>query len=842
MTDPSGCNHWELIKRHFEAAQSLSDEQLEAYIAKQADLDPSLCNELKALIRAHRDTVPFTTPFWNPVLIHDQSMYTPGDRIGKYEVIERIGSGGMGEVYKAKRLDHYETHVAIKVVREHVATPTMIERFQAERQTLATLNHPNIISIFDGGTTASGMPFIVMELLEGSSVTTHCNEAQLSLKDMLSLFCTVCEAVQCAHQSFVVHGDLKPSNVMVDKNGDIKLLDFGIALDSSSHDLGTNTHAADHANAFTIGCASPEQATGGSITAATDVYSLGLMLYELLTGVRAYSVSGMSRSEATQCITELEPPLASASMRMNKDQSRFSEACVSGELDAIVQRAIQKDPADRYQSAQHLADDLRRHLECKPIHAYPRTRKYTALKCIQRNKSASIFAGIGLLFASIAVASISAGYVQARIANAESQRQRQRDNAQDTVEFLETILAQASPFGKDRPMSVEQALRNSDQMIRTELSEHPEVAANVHLAVGRIYMDLFLFDKAVPHLQDAYTHFEHAQHPVEPTTYADCVSMLARAKSDLVWTLEINSQDVVHLQEQVLSLRKEQYTSPHPLIAETLGDLALAHWAQDPHKPASDLVLELYLQSMAMFTQLGMEKSPLCAEVHVGIAHTYSSRFENSLAEMHFSHGVEIYSQSTEVATPFSLKAQNAYARILSRIGKKDQALDWFNRSIEQSPMHWVVRAEVEARWGRLFELLDADPRSDQNQTLLDTIGRQTKLYLQASPNDESLINLLNLLESASATDTADLFDSAIPVFIEQQRQFPVSLPEHLHTFTQASVIMFGKDWTLAMLYSYLAEYSSTNPTDQQVPAVLRSLISQVQAILPIPGPSNGDS
>jgi|GEM_PF-7078738 len=754
-------------------------------------------------------------------------MYAPGDQIGKYEVIKQIGSGGMGEVYKAKRLDHYETHVAIKVVREHVATPAMIERFQAERQTLATLNHPNIVSIFDGGTTASGMPYIVMELLEGSSVTKHCKDAQLSIQEMLALFYAVCEAVQCAHQSFVVHRDLKPSNVMVDKNGDVKLLDFGIASDSTAYEIGKGPIASDQTNAFTLGCASPEQATGGSITAATDVYSLGLILYELLSGARAYSVSGMLRQVATRFICEHEPPSPSDSIRINKTKSRFSEACVRGELDAIVQRAIQKSPADRYQSAQHLADDLRRHLECKPIEAYPKTPTYTALKYFKRNKAASIFAGIGLLFAAIAVASISIGYVQARSANSESQRQR--DNAQDTVEFLETILAQASPFGKDRPMSVEEALRNSDQMIESELRDHPEVAANVHLAVGRIYMELFLFDKAVPHLQKAYTHFEHAEHPVDPAVLAECMSMLARAQSDLVWTLETDSQEVVHLQEQVLSIRQALYTSPHPMIAETLGDLALAHWAQDPHKPASDLVLELYLESLAMFTQLGLEYSPLCAEVHVGIAHAYSSRFENELAQIHFARGVEIYSQSTNSATPFSLKAQYAYAYILSRIGKKSQALNWYDRSIEQSPQHWVVRAEVEARWGRLFELLAEDPEADHNRALMDTMIRQAMLYLQTAPNDDQLTDLLAQLRAASLPDTPGLFALVIPVFIEQQRQFPVSLPDHLHSFVRVGLMMYGKNWTLTMLNRYLSQLESSNPSDQQVPTVLRDLIAQLQ-------------
>ena len=338
-----------------------------------------------------------------------------GTRIGAYKAVREIGHGGMGTVYLGERDDeHYHQQVAIKLINPGLGGETIRRRFRNEMQILADLNHPNIARLFDGGETGEGVPYLVMEYVDGTPINAYCNEHNLSTEQRLKLFCTVCDAVQYAHQHLVIHRDIKPGNILVTSEGLPKLVDFGIAK------LLTNGMSAADAGAtampfMTPEYASPEQVRGVSVTTATDVYSLGVVLYELLSGQLPYRFKSRLPHEVAQTICEQDPERPSSTSRKRLD----------ADLDNIVLMAMRKEPERRYGTAQQFAEDIQRHLDGLPVRARHDTFSYRAGKFIRRQKVA---VGAAALIAITLLVGIIATAWQARVARAERARSERRFN------------------------------------------------------------------------------------------------------------------------------------------------------------------------------------------------------------------------------------------------------------------------------------------------------------------------------------------------------------------------------------------------------------------------------
>jgi tRNA A-37 threonylcarbamoyl transferase component Bud32/tetratricopeptide (TPR) repeat protein len=314
-----------------------------------------------------------------------------GRRVGAYRLVRELGRGGMGAVWLAERADQrFEQQVAIKLLKRGTDTEEVLRRFRAERQILARLDHPGIARLFDGGETDDGLPFFVMEYVAGGEcLTTFARQQALSFNGRLQLFQKVCAAIQFAHQHLVVHRDLKPGNILVTPEGEPKLLDFGIARLLEPGEGGTTT--AVDSRRLTPAYASPEQAQGGPITTATDIYSLGALLYELLTEQSPYKFSSdrPSPAELLRVVAEQDPRRPSL-VAMSRDSRRR----LRGDLDNIILRALAREPARRYANASGLADDLQRHLSGRPVRARPNTMSYGARKFIGRNKVAVAAGGL----------------------------------------------------------------------------------------------------------------------------------------------------------------------------------------------------------------------------------------------------------------------------------------------------------------------------------------------------------------------------------------------------------------------------------------------------------------
>lgn len=318
-----------------------------------------------------------------------------GERIGAYRILRAIGRGGMGAVYLAERADGaFDKLVAIKILKRGTDTDEVLRRFRSERQILARLNHPNIAGLLDGGETDDGLPYFVMEYVNGIPITTYAREHKLTVADRLNLFRVVCSAVGYAHQNLVIHRDLKPNNVLVSDTGDVKLLDFGIAklVDEAEFNVTLTLHRA-----MTPEYASPEQVKGQPVTTVSDVYSLGVLLYELLAGERPYKLKTRSQIDITKAICQQEPDRPSTVVGRTKKPEIALRNLLRGDLDNIVLKALRKEPERRYVSVDQFSADIRRHLEGLPVRARKITAAYRLSKFVQRYKIGVIAAGLVVL-------------------------------------------------------------------------------------------------------------------------------------------------------------------------------------------------------------------------------------------------------------------------------------------------------------------------------------------------------------------------------------------------------------------------------------------------------------
>jgi non-specific serine/threonine protein kinase/serine/threonine-protein kinase len=369
-----------------------------ALIAERCGNDRALLREVESLLEQTTDSFENFAESATESLRQKMSSLTPGQRVGAYAIVRELGRGGMGAVYLAQRADGaFEKQVAIKVLKRGTDTDEVLRRFQSEREILARLNHPNIAGLLDAGTTDDGLPYFVMDYVDGKPITRYADEHGLSLTERLNLFRVVCSAVGYAHQNLIIHRDLKPNNVLVTNEGEVKLLDFGIAklmqqVESEQLDVTVTM-----LRVMTPEYASPEQVKGEPVTTVSDVYSLGVFLYELLTGERPYKFTRRTPDVITKAICEQEPERPSTAVARATPKSKFEirdSKTLRGDLDNIVLKALRKEPERRYRSVDQFSGDIRRHLEGLPVQARQDTAAYRASKFVQRHKLGVVAAGL----------------------------------------------------------------------------------------------------------------------------------------------------------------------------------------------------------------------------------------------------------------------------------------------------------------------------------------------------------------------------------------------------------------------------------------------------------------
>ena len=448
------------VRALFEAVVECGPETRAEYLLAATPDDPELRAEVASLLAAldsAGDALERPPAELLAQALADDGAALEGARVGPYELVRRIGVGGMGAVYEAVRADdQFRKRVAVKLLRPSTESDLAIRRFRYERQILANLDHPNIAGLLDGGVTADGSPYLVMEYVEGAPITTWCDRQRLSIRARVRLFGQVCAAVRHAHQNLVVHRDLKPGNILVAQDGTVKLLDFGIAkLLREEEGMDQLPATRGGARACTPEYASPEQIRGLPVGTTSDVYALGVVLFELLGGRRPFDLDGRLLSEVERVICESPPPrpssvvteaAASASGERSAERLRGR---LAGDLDAIVLTAIRKEPERRYGSAEQLARDLERYLDGLPVSARNDSFGYRAGKFVRRRR-------LELAATLIVVLSLAGGVAATMRQARHVEVARARTAAIN--DFLLTMLGAANPGSLGRDVTVREVL------------------------------------------------------------------------------------------------------------------------------------------------------------------------------------------------------------------------------------------------------------------------------------------------------------------------------------------------------------------------------------------------
>lgn len=462
MSKPPACSpaQWARVKELVADALERPEGERAAFLAAAAPDDPLIQREAAELLAFAANDEDTSRPLQGALA----SLSEPsrlGQQIGNWRIQRELGRGGMGAVFLAERADHeFQKLAALKILKRGTDTDEVLHRFRTERQILARLDHPNIARLLDGGTTPDGLPYLVMEWVDGERITDWCQAHRLSVRERVALFLRVCDAVHFAHRNLVVHRDLKPGNLLVTREGEPKLLDFGIAkLLAPSDDPEGTLITADGFQRLTPAYASPEQVRGLPVTTASDIYSLGALLFELLTGLapHRFATQQPSPTELLRVVAEEEAPRASA---IATDPAR--QRALRGDLDNILRHALRKDPAERYADVTALAEDLRRHLEGRPVRARPATWGYRAGRFVRRNPL-----GVGaaaLLFVTLA-GGIAATLMQKR--QAEERFNEVRQLARAVIFDYHDAIAPLPGSTPVREKLVKDALAYLDRLARS---------------------------------------------------------------------------------------------------------------------------------------------------------------------------------------------------------------------------------------------------------------------------------------------------------------------------------------------------------------------------------------
>ena len=623
---------WQKLKNIFSEALELEDDEREAYIDKSCGEDEKLKEEVLSLLAAYDthgaiDNSP--EQLMKASFLHYKPGKKEGEQIGPYKIIQTTGHGGMASVYLAKRADgQFEQEVALKLLQTGFTSENQNRRFITERQILATLNHENIARLLDGGIIGNGQPWFAMEYVEGRPIDDHCDANQLTINQRLNLFLKVCDAVQFAHRKLIIHRDLKPSNILVTKEGKLKLLDFGIAKALNPEEVATEAGPKTRTGLLplTPSYASPEQIRGDGVTAASDIYQLGMVLYELLTGCRPYEVSGRTPGEMEQIICEKQPARPGTAvtkllpeLKDNKNAPReVSQARqtkpdklrkhLQGDLDTIVLKALRKEPDRRYDSVGQLTADIRNYMSGRPVMAHPDSMGYRVRKFMWRHKSGvAAFALIMLLLIGYAV---TITWQSERIQAALERAKQETAKAEQVTGFLMDMFKASNPeksLGDTIPARVllERGIEQAER-----LNDQPQIQAQMLDVTGRVYMNLGQFAKAQGLLDTA------------------------------------------------LNIRRTHLDSSHPDISESLHNMGVLFWENGKYKKANR-----YLRKALT------RKQKIYDKAHESLANTMSVRANVLKERRKFKEAEPFYRKALEINRKIHGEKHESVANNLNNLG-----------------------------------------------------------------------------------------------------------------------------------------------------------------------------
>lgn len=768
----------------FLQAAELAGAEREAFLSSIREREPQLRRKVDCLLEALERTervAPGATPSGvgqNPP--GERVELAPGAVVGTYRLSRKLGRGGMGTVFLVEALEEDGGPPrALKVMSGGFKTRDLVRRFHLERRVLASLDHPYIAQLIDAGATNDGRPFLVMDFVEGEPIDTYCQRLSLPLKARLELFLEVCRVVSYAHSKLVIHRDLKPSNILVTPSGEPRLLDFGMAklLSAGAEDLEAT---GSQFRAMTPSYASPEQVLGDPVTVQSDVYGLGLLLYELLTGQRAQRVKARAYADIHRVIVEQEPraphraveaqlrgkgsaEAAGIQSTLSEKLARQMHRRLQGDLGTIVLKALRKQPGERYSSVERLIQDLRSYLAGQPILARPATLSYRLAKFLGRYRLATtVLSLVFVMGLGFAVASA----VQARrLASERDSSEIARQQATELASFLGDLF-EGSPIdaGSDR-LTVKALLDRGAQRLASEPRD-AQGRAGLLEALGRAYRRQGYFQEARPILEEALSLRRQKTHELHVET--------TRALQELAWIHleEGDYQRSIKLLKQALEIRQRDLGPDHLDVAEILLDLAQTQGRADRF----ELARQPALQALAIYREQ-LEPGDvrfLPALYEVGELSFQLGEYE--LAEESLAEAIPILEQSGKVISPEGGSLFTLQGRVLLDRGQHREAIEAFRRALDaytstygsdhpscNSVHGGLGRAysriaeydKAEEEYRRSYEMTRAihGPSHDLTATSLHNLGKVTYLKGDLSGAEDLLRQALEIYESSLGDD-----------------------------------------------------------------------------------------
>ena len=737
MNEPADAARWHRLHQLLDECLDLSAEARAVRLADLAREDEALACELQRLLDAEARAglldgdVGQAAPSIVRALAKSQTQAPLGNsrRIGHYRLIERIGLGGMGEVWRGERIDDFEQAVAVKLIRPLLDSPHLRERFARERRILARLEHPNIARLYDGGIAEDGTPWYAMEFVRGQNIVRYAEAANLGVRARVELALQVCDAVAHAQAHLVVHRDLKPSNILVDDGGRVRVLDFGIArlLDDSA-DAGLT---ATGVRLFSPAYAAPEQIRGQIVGTAADVFSLGAVLYELFTGKLPHPQRSVAPDRLIAELAEETAPRPSQTLRTTA-RIGITARELHGDLDTIVATALQPDPARRYAGAAQLADDLRRWLDGRPIAARPDTAGYRFSRFVARHRLV-VFSAAAVLLALLAGLGVALWQAdvareEARRADAEASRaaneaaraeyeatqaKAQAARTRKVKEFLVSIFVQADPMRRtgSGPVSVQDAFDAALERARNDLSSDPVLQADILDDFGEIRANQGRFDEAQALFEQAATVAEAEYGPTHP--------VLAESLANLGVVRQFRGDALAaapYLERAVAILENDDGGDPLAL-ANTLNSLAAVRQAQGDLEKARELVH----RALAVYRAHLSPDDPKLATFLTNAATLDNNGGHLDSAEAGFLEAMRIVEQHQGADSPHLWPNLIGYANVLDARSRFDEAAQARERALAIARKtyvgdhRWVAHSLIEAGWNHI-EL----GRHEQGEAMLE--------------------------------------------------------------------------------------------------------------------------
>ena len=663
-------------------------------------------------------------------------------QIGPYRILDTLGEGGMAVVYLAEQTEPVKRQVAIKIIKLGMDTKQVTARFESERQALAVLDHPNIAKVFDGGVTDTGRSYFVMERVHGIPITEYCDNARLNTKERIELFLEVCAAVQHAHLKGLVHRDLKPSNILVaatDGQPLVKIIDFGIAK-------ATGTSFTDKTLFTKIGqiigtpqYMSPEQAgiSGLDVDTRSDIYSLGVVLYELLVGALPLELTALGEQAVRLALLEKDPPKPSTRITQLDDTKeeiakargtdvRSLRRQLTGDLDWIVLRAMAKDRTRRYETANALAMECRRHLEHQPILARPPSAGYLLRRFVRRNRTSVLAASVAILGIIAGATAATIGFIRAT--EAERVATREAETARQTADFLVDLFRVSDPSeARGNSITAREILDKGADRIRSELSGEPEIRTMLMSTIGNVYLSIGLYDSAEPLLSDALNLGDSVwgRQTSETAEILFNLAELARLRS--------NYAHSESLHREVLSIRESSPSLDRPAVANSLHALGLTLYYQGKY----DAVAPLYNRALEIYADEFGEESEQVAGIYSSLGSLMHTTNKYDEAEAYFKRSLPIYRKLFGTYHPKIASNLNNLAIVYDEVGQLDAAKSVYEESIavfrQVYPGDHEFTAETQAHYAGLIQYMGDKEAAEKNyreaiEMLEHTVGREHML------------------------------------------------------------------------------------------------------------------